>query len=57
MRIPVFNYETQFGGVIYLFVRGMRKGATTGVFFSKPEWTVIERLSACLTQKEESTVE
>jgi exodeoxyribonuclease V beta subunit len=49
MRIPEFNYETQFGGVIYLFVRGMRKDASTGVFFVKPDKAVIKGLSDCLS--------
>ena len=35
-RISDFDYETQFGGVYYLFVRGMRKESTTGIYFHKP---------------------
>ena len=53
IRIAGFNYETHFGGVIYLFVRGMRKGATTGVFFSKPDKAVIKALSNCLSANQE----
>jgi exodeoxyribonuclease V beta subunit len=48
-RIPGFNYETHFGGVIYLFVRGVRSNDSTGIFFSKPECAVIDALSNCLT--------
>ncbi len=31
-----FDYERDFGGAIYLFVRGMRNGQNTGIYFSKP---------------------
>lgn len=31
-----FDYERDFGGAIYLFVRGMRNGKNTGIYFSKP---------------------
>lgn len=31
-----FDYDRDFGGAIYLFVRGMRQGRDTGVFFAKP---------------------
>lgn len=33
---PLFDYEQHFGGVIYLFIRGIRKGMTNGIFFRKP---------------------
>jgi len=31
-----FDFEQNFGGVLYLFVRGMREGKTTGIYFAKP---------------------
>ncbi len=31
-----FDFEKQFGGVFYLFVRGMRAGQDSGVFYYKP---------------------
>jgi exodeoxyribonuclease V beta subunit len=34
-KILSFDYETQFGGVIYLFLRGIRQGSNTGVFTAK----------------------
>jgi exodeoxyribonuclease V beta subunit len=43
-RMDGFNYETDFGGVAYLFVRGMRKGKGNGVWYHKPEEVVIQRL-------------
>ena len=44
-RIPSFDFDTQFGGVFYLFFRGMRTGAQTGVYFHRPSSVVIEELS------------
>ncbi|MFH1156533.1 MAG: exodeoxyribonuclease V subunit beta [Pseudomonadota bacterium] len=37
-RIPDYGYDTHFGGVFYLFVRGMHPdyGPRFGVFFDKP---------------------
>lgn len=32
-----FNFDRDFGGVIYLFVRGMRKDISSGVFYKKPD--------------------
>jgi exodeoxyribonuclease V beta subunit len=31
-----FDYERNFGGALYLFMKGMRPGNGTGVFFEKP---------------------
>lgn len=45
LHVPGFCYETHFGGVIYLFVRGMRKGETTGIFFHQPEKNTIDQLT------------
>jgi exodeoxyribonuclease V beta subunit len=33
---PGFDYERSFGGALYLFVKGMRPGQSTGIFFEKP---------------------
>lgn len=44
LRLPGFNYEQHFGGVIYLFVRGLRSGSSSGVFTNRPELAQIERL-------------
>ena len=51
-RIPAYRYDTHFGGVLYLFVRGVRPewqnvdGTSSGVFFERPDERVIERLDA-----------
>jgi exodeoxyribonuclease V beta subunit len=49
-RIAKYDYDVHFGGVYYLFVRGMHPstGAGPGVFFHRPSRRLIERLSALL---------
>jgi exodeoxyribonuclease V beta subunit len=49
MRKPDFNYETEFGGVFYLFLRGVRNDGNYGVFFHKPEFDIIDQLSNIMT--------
>ncbi|MEO6731088.1 MAG: exodeoxyribonuclease V subunit beta [Ferruginibacter sp.] len=53
LRIPGFDYATHFGGVIYLFVRGIRKGSTNGVFVARPEESFINRLELLLSKEAE----
>ena len=36
IRLPNFDYDQHIGGVYYLFVRGIRADADTGIFFRKP---------------------
>ena len=43
-RISDFSYESHFGGVAYLFVRGMRAGSSNGVWFHKPDQRIIQLL-------------
>ncbi|MBW6520853.1 MAG: UvrD-helicase domain-containing protein [Desulfoarculaceae bacterium] len=44
-----YAYDTHFGGVIYLFVRGMEPTvAGSGVYFDLPDLTTLERLDHCL---------
>ena len=45
---PGYDYESGFGGVYYLFIKGMRPDATTGVFFEKPPRARMQALSAAL---------
>jgi exodeoxyribonuclease V beta subunit len=50
-RVAGYDYARHFGGVFYLFVRGMApaRGPATGVLFERPAAAVIDRLSAILT--------
>lgn len=45
-RLPGYAYETHFGGVYYLFLRGMAPShpAESGVFFDRPSHEMIEAL-------------
>ncbi len=43
--IPEYSYEHHFGGVFYLFLRGINPSiAGSGVFFDKPESEKIQAL-------------
>jgi exodeoxyribonuclease V beta subunit len=47
-RLPAFDYETQFGSVIYLFVRGVRQNSATGIFACSPTLEQLEKLEGVL---------
>jgi exodeoxyribonuclease V beta subunit len=49
-RLPGYTYDTHFGGVRYLFVRGMspEAGSTLGVFADRPSATLIEAIDRYL---------
>lgn len=49
-RLPNYRYEDHFGGVYYLFLRGMEphRGAFYGIYRDKPAAALINRLSAYL---------
>ncbi len=50
-RLPDYDYEQHFGGIYYLFLRGMQPslGNQTGVYFDRPPQAFIEQLSQLLT--------
>ena len=50
-RIPDFDYEKDFGGVIYLFIRGMRTGTNNGIFTNKPSLQQVEILEKIFERK------
>ena len=45
-RLPDYDYERHFGGVYYLFLRGMRPatGSGRGIWFHRPEPTLVDTL-------------
>jgi exodeoxyribonuclease V beta subunit len=47
-RLANFNYDKHFGGVIYLFLRGLRKDNASGVFVCKPELEHVAKLENVL---------
>jgi len=45
-RLPGYRYESHFGGVRYLFVRGMQAAVPmAGVFRDRPDWARLEALA------------
>lgn len=48
MRVPGYLYKRDFGGVYYLFLRGMHPdhGPGKGIWFDRPEAALIEALDA-----------
>lgn len=43
-QIHGFSYKKHFGGVFYLYWRGLTSADTTGVFYDKPNWELVEPL-------------
>ena len=50
-RLPAFDYEKDFGGVLYLFVRGMRQHSGNGIFTFKPTLEQVDALDELLTEE------
>ncbi len=49
-----YNYETHFGGVIYLFLRGIERNQKgSGVFFEKPNFDVIKQVDRLMRSSNE----
>ena len=48
-RLPGYDYDRDFGGVFYLFLRGMRPdlGPDCGVWYARPLRVLIEGLDRC----------
>ena len=51
-RIPDYDYDRHFGGVCYLFLRGMTGETGSGVYATKPEPAHIERLDRLFAGEE-----
>lgn len=47
-RIKNFDYNKQFGGIIYVFLRGVREGLETGIYTAKPKFEKIDRMEKLL---------
>ena len=47
-KLSNFDFEKQFGGVIYLFLRGNREGETHGVYTQKVTQNELDRLKGIL---------
>ena len=49
-RLPNYSYGRDFGGVYYLFTRGMQVCSKSGIFHDLPELSIIEALDQFLTE-------
>ena len=47
-RMKGYRYERNFGGVYYLFVRGMKKGSDRGIFYDFPDSETVQALEKFL---------
>ena len=47
-KISDFDYKRDFGGVFYLFIRGVRKNNSTGIFYDMPDINLIKNLEDLL---------
>ena len=54
LRLPDYDYDRHMGGALYLFIRGVRPdwhnvdGTPSGVFFDKPDRSVIQAIDSLL---------
>lgn len=48
-KIPGFDYESQFGGVLYYFLRGIRSGSDHGIFYQKPSLDLLESIESLIS--------
>jgi exodeoxyribonuclease V beta subunit len=49
-RLENFDYEKHFGGVIYLFIRGIRHETSSGIFTARPSLNKIQSIERILLQ-------
>jgi len=48
-NIDDYDYNKHFGGVLYLFVRGISKSSNTGIFFDLPKKDTIKKINNLLS--------
>ncbi|TCD48935.1 exodeoxyribonuclease V subunit beta [Chlorobium sp. N1] len=51
-RVPGYAYATHFGGVVYVFLRGVGGEEGSGIYQVRPSEALIEELSAAIAGKE-----
>ncbi|BBL75557.1 exodeoxyribonuclease V subunit beta [Methylomagnum ishizawai] len=47
-RLPGYDYGRDFGGVFYLFLRGIKPGQKTGIYWDRPGLALVEGLSGVI---------
>lgn len=54
-RLEGYSYDDHFGGVFYIYLRGVEKGEPgSGVFTDRPSRALIEQMDAYMQRKEGS---
>jgi exodeoxyribonuclease V beta subunit len=56
-RLSGYSYAQHFGGVLYLFLRGMSAADSNGVFVVRPQAALAERLDTCCRSDKNSACE
>jgi len=51
LRLKNYSYDRDFGGVFYLFIRGMKPGQPHGIFFHRPGKNFLSRFLTTLGSK------
>ena len=55
-RLKDYDYDRDVGGVIYLYLRGLnancKDGVSSGVFYTKVDKNIIEKLDALLEDRD-----
>lgn len=51
-RKPDYDYETHFGGVVYIFMRGLVRDSESGIFRDRPSKALIEALDQLFDRTE-----
>ena len=51
-RKKEFNYERDFGGVAYMYMRGARSGSSNGIYFHKPGLELILQMEELMLKKQ-----
>lgn len=55
--IPDFDYDRDFGGVFYFYLRGMKAGSEQAIYFVKPDYDLVLKLIALFDEDLESEFE
>ncbi|HIF9541736.1 TPA: exodeoxyribonuclease V subunit beta [Photobacterium damselae] len=54
-RLSDYDYEQHFGGVYYLFLRGVKANEDSGIFHAKPSLELLTELEQLIENKQESS--
>jgi exodeoxyribonuclease V beta subunit len=51
-RLKGFDYDRDFGGVAYVYMRGVRADSSNGIYFHKPELQLILKMESLMLKKQ-----